>query len=143
MATDEIASARLQRAVSYTEIVELLARYATLIDSRDWDGLDQVFTSDATFDATSVGYPLLDGLDHIKHHMEHDARHPAGHLILNVTAEIDGDRASVRSRLAALQHDGRLFTGEYRDALNHTDRGWRIQTRVYSRLQQSTDPAVP
>lgn len=140
--TEDI-SERTHRAVSYTEIVELFARYATAIDSRDWDALDDVFTADATFDATSVGYEFLDGLEHIKTHMATDARHPAAHLILNVTADISGTQAETRSRLAALQHDGRLFTGEYRDELTHTDAGWRIRTRVYSRLQQSSDPAVP
>lgn len=141
--TDQTLTERVHRAVSYAEIVELLARYATAIDSRDWDALDSVFTPEATFDATTVGYDLLDGLAHIKRHMATDARHPAAHLILNVSADITGDQASVRSRLAALQHDGRLFTGEYRDQLTHTDTGWRIQSRVYSRLQQPSDPALP
>ena len=139
----EDISERVQRATNYAEIVELFARYATAIDSRDWDTLDTVFTPDATFDATSVGYEFLDGLAHIKTHMATDARHPAAHLILNVTADISGDHASTRSRLAALQHDGRIFTGEYRDELTHTPHGWRIRVRVYSRLQQSSDPALP
>lgn len=141
--TDQNLTERVHRAVSYTEIVELLARYATAIDSRDWDALDSVFTPEATFDATAVGYEFLDGLAHIKRHMATDARHPAAHLILNVSADISGEQASVRSRLAALQHDGRLFTGEYRDQFTHTDAGWRIQSRVYSRLQQPSDPALP
>jgi ketosteroid isomerase-like protein len=136
-------SERIHRAVNYAEITELFARYATYIDTRDWEALDQVFTDDATFDATSVGYPLLEGLDHIRRHMQNDARHPAAHLILNVMTEIDGDRATARSRLAALQHDGRLFTGEYQDQLTYTDAGWRVRRRVYNRLQQSSDPAIP
>lgn len=138
-----ITQERIERAVHYAEIVELFALYATLIDGREWDSLDRVFTTDATFDATSVGYPLLTGLAHIQRHMDQDARHPAAHLILNVTAEITGDVARTRSRLAALQHDGRVFTGEYRDELTHTDSGWRIRTRTYRRLQQSSDPTIP
>ncbi len=139
----DFSATRVERAVAYAEIVEMLARYATLIDTREWGSLGEVFTADATFDATSVGYPLLSGLAHIQRHMENDARHPAAHLILNVTADIDGDRALARSRLAALQHDGRLFTGEYRDEVRYAEGRWRIHTRVYRRLQQSSDPTIP
>jgi hypothetical protein len=134
---------RLERAASYAEIVELLARYATIIDSRDWNALGEIFTPEATFDASSAGYPVLDGLEDIKRHMATDARHPAAHLILNVVAEISTNRASVSSRLAALQSDGRIFTGEYRDELTRTDLGWRISARVYNRLQHPSDPSLP
>lgn len=143
VATEPSADTRMQRAVDYTEIAELQACYATLIDSRQWDQLDQVFTEDATFDATGSGYQEpMDGLEHIKRHMATIARHPAAHLILNLTVEIDDDRAAARSRLAALQSDGRLFTGEYRDELVRTDAGWRVRSRTYTRLQQPTDPTL-
>jgi len=133
---------RVERAVSYVEIVELLAQYATIIDNREWDALDRVFTPNVRFDVTSIGSGVLSGLGHVKSHMANHARHPAAHLILNVVADISPDRASVSSRLLALQGDGRVFMGEYRDVFIRTQEGWRIDSRVYSRLQQPSDPAL-
>lgn len=125
---------RLERAASYCEITETLARYAELIDRAEWDSLGDVFTPDATFDATGIGYDFLDGLDHIKRHMATIARHPAAHLVLNVTAEISEAAASVTSRLLGIQQDGRVFVGQYEDAMVREGDRWLIRTRLYSRL---------
>jgi hypothetical protein len=133
---------RLERAASYVEIVELLARYATIVDSRAWDEFDQVFTPGIRFDVTSIGLGVHRGLEDLKRHMAAHPRHPAAHLILNVVADIHPDHASASSRLLALQRDGRVFTGQYKDELIRTGEGWRIDSRVYSRLQQPSDPAM-
>jgi hypothetical protein len=134
---------RTDRAVAYADIVETLARYALLIDRRQWAALGDVFTEDATFDATAVGYEFLDGLAQIQRHMGTDAKHPVAHLVLNVVAEIDGDGAAVTSRLIGLQADERVFVGEYRDAMIRGEDGWRIRTRVYRRLSSRSHPGTP
>ncbi len=134
---------RAERAVCYAEIVETLARYALIIDRREWDSLDEVFTPEATFDATSVGYDFLDGLGHIQQHMATDAKHPVAHLLLNVTAEIEPNRAEVTSRLLGLQANERVFVGEYQDAMVRGADGWRITSRVYHRLSTRSHPGTP
>jgi hypothetical protein len=134
---------RIQRAASYVEIVEMLARYAEIIDRREWASLSEIFSEDGTFDATSIGYDFLDGVAHIQQHMASSARHPVAHLILNVTAEIEDDRADVTSRLMGLQPDGRVFVGEYQDHMIRVADGWRIRTRIYSRLSEPSDPTFP
>lgn len=133
---------RTERAVSYAEITELLSRYALVIDRRQWDSLDEIFTHDATFDATAVGYEFLDGLLDIKRHMTTDARHPVAHLLMNISATIERDRAQVTSRLLALQDDGRVFVGEYQDTMVRSQTGWRIRTRLYARLSERTRAGV-
>lgn len=134
---------RLERATRYCEITETLARYAELIDRAEWDNLGEVFTPHATFDATSIGYDFLDGLDQIRRHMATIASHPAAHLVLNVTADISEEEASVTSRLLGVQHDGRVFVGQYRDQMVRDGDRWLIRTRLYSRLSARSEPAPP
>ncbi|HEY2107565.1 MAG TPA: nuclear transport factor 2 family protein, partial [Candidatus Binataceae bacterium] len=52
------------------ELHEIAARYGDLIDERDWEGLAAVFTTDAVFDATDLGMPLLNGLEKIRQGMD-------------------------------------------------------------------------
>ena len=141
MAPDDLA--RAQRAVSYTEISETLARYAQIIDRRELERLREVFTEDGTFDATSIGYEYLDGVDDIARHMETDAHHPEAHLVLNVVADINGDRASVTSRLIGVQPDGRLFVGEYQDQMGAFCGRLADQDPALQAPQQAVRPDVP
>ena len=41
-------------------IQDLLARYADVVDRRDFDGLDNVFTTDARIDFSAFGGPLCE-----------------------------------------------------------------------------------
>ena len=47
------------------ELHELPGRYGDAIDDRNWDRLRQVFTEDAVFDLTGVGFRRLEGIDDI------------------------------------------------------------------------------
>ena len=38
------------------ELHELPGRYGDAIDDRNWDGLDAIFTADATFDLTDLAF---------------------------------------------------------------------------------------
>ena len=40
----------LQQMLDYKEIIELKARFGRLADVKDWDGFQNVFSTDATFD---------------------------------------------------------------------------------------------
>jgi 3-phenylpropionate/cinnamic acid dioxygenase small subunit len=118
-----------------TELQQLMARYATLIDDRAYDQLGEVFCDDAVFAIESVTDETLDGLGAIIDHMR-SVRHPVTHLIGNVlVAESPGDgsgeRFVVESSLVAVRRDGTVGTGRYRDVVVRTDSGWRIETRRF------------
>ena len=51
------------------ELQEIPGRYGDAIDDRNWDGLDAIFTPDATFDLTDLGSLKLIGLPEIKRFM--------------------------------------------------------------------------
>jgi hypothetical protein len=117
---------------------DLLTRYATAIDGRRWDLLDEVFTTDARLDYRSAGgvegsYPEVSKwLAHVLPIFD-----VTQHLVLNrvFSSSDDGVRAtSSFLNPNQLQIDGKpwLFTvgGEYRDRLVDTPRGWRICERI-------------
>ena len=54
----------LQVLVARLEIGELLARYSTALDGRDWDLLAEVFTPDAECDDGVPGQSARGGRDH-------------------------------------------------------------------------------
>jgi hypothetical protein len=121
---------------------DLLTRYATAIDGRDWQLLDTVFTGDAHLDYRSAGgvegpYPevrswlaeVLPVFDLTQH------------LILNRQFTADADGVAARSCFLnpnRLEVDGKpwLFTvgGTYHDRLTDTRDGWRIERRIENTL---------
>ena len=117
---------------------DLLTRYATAIDNRDWALLDTVFTADAHLDYRSAGglegtYPVVrQWLSEVLPIFD-----VTQHLVVNREFERDNDEARARSCFLnpnRLQVDGRtwLFTvgGRYHDRMVRTAAGWRIAERV-------------
>ncbi len=122
------------------EIDDLLVRYATAIDARDWALLDTVFATDAHLDYRSAGgirgtYPevrtWLAAVLPIFTWTQH--------LVVNRAVEIDPGGKTANSRSIfhnpnGLVVDGEpwLFTvgGRYHDRLARTPAGWRITHRV-------------
>jgi 3-phenylpropionate/cinnamic acid dioxygenase small subunit len=117
---------------------DLLTRYATAIDGRDWQLLDTVFTNDAQLDYRSAGgvegsYPevrrwlaeVLPIFDVTQH------------LVVNREFKRDVDEVQARScflNVNRLEVDGEpwLFTvgGRYHDRFVRLASGWRIVRRV-------------
>jgi hypothetical protein len=133
-----------QALIDRIEIDDLLIRYATAIDARDWELLDTVFTPDAQLDYRSAGgirgpYPAVrDWLASVLPIFTWTQ-----HLILNrsLTLGEGGDRAEAHS--AFLNPNGLLvrgrpwrFTvgGAYHDQVVRTDAGWRLGSRVEETL---------
>jgi len=128
--------------VDRIEMEDLLTRYATAIDSLDWDLLNTVFTNDAHLDYRSAGgvegsYPevrqwLADVLPIFD---------ITQHLVVNREFRRSGHGVHARSsflNLNRLKVDGKpwLFTvgGRYHDRLVSTPDGWRISERVEDTL---------
>jgi 3-phenylpropionate/cinnamic acid dioxygenase small subunit len=116
-------------------VVDLLTRYATALDHRDWALLDQIFTADAE---GRYGGPPLVGCEALRRMIRGmlDGCGPTQHLLGNFIIELAGDEAhsvcSVRAFHAgigaAAGHTYEVF-GEYRDALVRLPQGWRVARR--------------
>ncbi|MDJ0867872.1 MAG: nuclear transport factor 2 family protein [Myxococcota bacterium] len=120
-------------------INDLLIRYTTAIDTKDYALLDTCFTPDAVCDYTSAG-GIKGPYPEVRQWLEKAlAPFPVTvHFISNSVVEIDGDTARARTAvinpMGFANPDGsmHMFTvgAYYNDQLVHTDDGWRIRERV-------------
>lgn len=131
------------------EIDDLLTRYATAVDTCDWDLYSTCFTEDAFIDYTSAGgikgnYPEVRDWLAKTLPMFSMTQHVVGNRVI----QIDGDKATARSifynPMGLPDGDGgqKLFFegGYYNDQLVRTADGWRISERIeessYSTMRQ-------
>ena len=145
-----MAEASLQAIVDRLEIEDLLTKYAWSIDTKQFDGLDDVFTADAFVDYTSSG-GVKGPFPEVKAWLAKVLPHfPAyQHLVTNKHVEIDGDTATSRAEFynpmvqAGEKGATTIFFvgGEYHDKIVRTDKGWRIAERIEKSVW--TDGAVP
>lgn len=120
-------------------IAELLARYADLVDRREWNKLGRIFALEGTIDFRAAGGPqgpfreVLAWLDRVL-----DSWPNSLHVISNVIVDLDGDRATSRCYFhvpaGRETHQGTQYTvsdsGRFIDRLIRTANGWRIVERV-------------
>jgi hypothetical protein len=133
-----MAAMTLQDVADRIEIDDLLTRYATALDAKDWDLFASCFTPDAFIDYSAAG-GIKGPLSEVRQWLaEVMAGFPmTQHLVTNRAVLIDGDSAACRSCLfnpMGLKDDGGLVVflegGYYRDRLVHTADGWRIAERI-------------
>jgi 3-phenylpropionate/cinnamic acid dioxygenase small subunit len=119
-------------------IADVLYRYATALDTRDWELLREVFMPDAVTEYEGdVG--SFTGVDQtIAIVSEYLGGYDATqHLISNIVVDVDGDVAQSTCYLHAEHYmtNQRIggntleIGGTYRDRLVRTDGGWRIAHR--------------
>jgi len=130
---------RWQDAASGDDVAligNLLQAYALFTDAGLRDDLASLFTEDATWDGTSLGYATATGpttiADVVLAH--HDASRPMVHLPGPPLAVRSGDDLEVFSWTVATRLvDGAtkpLIFFSYRDVLTRTDEGLRFRSRV-------------
>ena len=117
------------------EIERILDLYASIIDSREYERLTDVFLPDAVLDYSSSGAepgPLHPVAAWIEKGLSLFAR--SQHMIVNKEVEMAGDRATSRALFfnPLVARDGNVMFvgGEYRDHWVRTPAGWRIIERV-------------
>jgi len=127
----------MQEMSDRLEIQDLLASYCEAIDSRDWEALDDIFTSDAIIDYTAAGGARGD-LSETKTYLERALKQFSGmqHMLGLPVIKIIGDKAISRTiafNPMTVEKDGQphtFFVGIwYCDELTRTKDGWRIAHR--------------
>ena len=123
--------------VDRTAIIELVNKYATYLDNRDWSGLDDVFHPDAK---GHYGSPV-EGRGAIIASIRSflGGCGPSQHLLGNYNVDVDGDhaRSSTQARVIHLGSADRArltpyeAIGTYHDEHVRTLEGWRIINRHF------------
>ena len=128
------------RLADRVEIDDLLIRYATAVDARDWGLLDTVFAADADLDYRSAG-GIRGRYDEVRRWLASvlPVFTWTQHLVVNRAVDLAADGAtatalSIFHNPNGLRVDGEpwLFTvgGRYHDRLARQSEGWRITSRV-------------
>jgi 3-phenylpropionate/cinnamic acid dioxygenase small subunit len=127
------------------DIAEVLVRYATGIDRRDWTLFRTCFTDDLHADYGDSGGGTFDGADAITDFMtsSHADMGHTMHKLSNLAITVDGDTAAARTYVDAvlMAPDGRTGLnpiGFYDDELVRTDHGWRIAHRRFTMVHFRT-----
>jgi 3-phenylpropionate/cinnamic acid dioxygenase small subunit len=130
-------------------IVDLLNRYSTCLDARDWQGLEQVFDLDAV---GVYGGRTHEGRDEIVRAIAGflDLCGASQHLLGNYEIHLDGDEATSATRARVIHvgaGDNASLTpyesiGTYRDRLARTAEGWRLVRREFDVQIETGDRRV-
>jgi 3-phenylpropionate/cinnamic acid dioxygenase small subunit len=127
-------------------IEAVVFRYATLLDTKRYAQLTEVFTPEAT--ANYVGMAECKGVEAIIGLVSGvlDRCGNTQHLLGNVQIDVQGDHATASCYLQAIHvglgdYSDQLLTvwGEYRDRLVRTAAGWRIAYRELTTLHAQGD----
>ncbi|WP_024448213.1 nuclear transport factor 2 family protein [Mycolicibacterium iranicum] len=125
------------------DIRDVLIRYATGIDRRDWPLFRTVFTDDCELDYGEIGH--WRGVDAVVEFMvaAHEMAGHTLHRITNQAVSVDGDAATAQAYVDALimsqdNTSGVNAAGFYDDELVRTDTGWRIRRRRFTTVMVRT-----
>jgi hypothetical protein len=130
MSTDEVT----QSVVDRLAVQDVVVRYFELVDAKDWDGMDEVFTEDTTARWTPT--VLMEGRASIVGALQHmigTDEIVTYHHVASMTPRVDGDRAEVTARARAMHYGVGPRTGKFYESLGvqptqlvRTPQGWRI-----------------
>ncbi|MGB3623641.1 nuclear transport factor 2 family protein [Ketobacter sp. MCCC 1A13808] len=120
------------------QISAVLVRYATGIDSRDWDLFRTCFTQDCQLDYGVIG--RWNSCDEVTAYMIRAHSGPSLHRLSNFDIRIDGDRAWCRTYVDALVFGpGGIGSahaiGYYDDELVRGADGWKIARRRHTSIR--------
>jgi 3-phenylpropionate/cinnamic acid dioxygenase small subunit len=115
-------------------VSDVLIRYATALDNRDWELLASCFTDEATLDYDTSGvYGRDDFAEHCRVGL--GRMKATQHVVTNHVIALDGDRAHSTSYVIAqhVRENDITFTlgGTYHDDLVRSGAEWRIASRRF------------
>jgi hypothetical protein len=124
-----------QEVADRVEILDLIARYSSVVDRSAWEEMAGLFTPDALLDFSATG-----GIrGSVREHQDFNAQVLSGfastqHVMGLPTVVVDGDTATSRSicfNPMVVDEQHVFFVGLwYDDVLVRTADGWRFSTRV-------------
>lgn len=122
------------------DIIDVLVRYATGIDRRDWPLFRTVFTDDCVLDYGEIG--KWNGVDAVTEFMDqsHAMAGHTMHRLSNHAITVDGDTATARTYIDGLilaqdNNSGVNAVGFYDDELVRTAAGWKIARRRFTAVR--------
>jgi 3-phenylpropionate/cinnamic acid dioxygenase small subunit len=125
------------------DISDVLIRYATGIDRRDWPLFRTAFTDDCELDYGEIGTWI--GIDAVAEFMEtsHAMAGHTMHRLTNQVITVDGDAAEARTYVDGLimfgeGNSGVNAVGFYDDDIVRTADGWRIARRRFTPVRVTT-----
>ncbi len=133
----------VQTLADRLEIHDVLIRYSTALDTRDWKLLWSVFSDDAVLDYDEA--PPASVAEFAERAQKGIGDLPATqHTVTNISVELDGDRARSRCYASAMHVRGEeratyLLGGVYLDELVRTPDGWRISHRNFTSTWATLD----
>jgi hypothetical protein len=139
----------LQSLIDERDIVRGLARFARILDNKQWDALTEIFAVDLSFNYGAGGEER--GIEALEDNMRRylDVCGPTQHLIGSIIVDVENDRAVSRAYVQARHQGagdraGAIFdsNGEYIDEWQRRAAGWRITRRHAKWASHSGDPAV-
>jgi hypothetical protein len=112
-------------------IHELLALYGHIIDAREWQRVDELFTATARYDMREFGLGPVEGAAAIRELWSRpDAMHPLAHHATNIVVSTDADgTVRVLSKGLGVGPNGRVGSVVYHDVVERTPAGWRFAAR--------------
>jgi hypothetical protein len=112
-------------------IHELLALYGHIIDAREWQRVDELFTATARYDMREFGLGLVEGAAAIRELWSRpDAMHPLAHHATNIVVSTNADgTVQVLSKGLGVGPNGRVGSVVYHDVVERTQAGWRFAAR--------------
>ena len=127
------------------DVADLLVRYATGIDRRDWELFRTCFTADCEADYGEIG--VWHSADEITKWMR-ETHEPCGHTmhrITNPAVVSSATGVAARSYVDAIvmfgdNQSGTRATGFYDDELVATDDGWKIASRRFTMVMLQLYP---
>jgi uncharacterized protein (TIGR02246 family) len=139
----------LRRLVDRDEIGRLKARYFRTIDTKDWEGLRQVFVDDVVMDTTAAGGKLLNSADACIAFLQQALTDDVVTVHHGHTPEIEVTSPWTATGIWAMEDllrwpDGTEMRGygHYQETYQKVDGAWRIKTLLLTRLHMAiTQPA--
>lgn len=126
-------------------IEDLMVRYATAIDRRDWALFETCFIAECGTDYGPIGrWSDYEGLVGFMAAV-HAPMGLSAHRMSNIVPVVDGDSATCRTYVQVVLQVNRddpptivESFGIYDDELTRTDAGWRIARRTFTEIAQRT-----